>query len=207
MDEELVFRIVFWVQLFLVLFFNRVLPALRARKSGTELMPDESAVKNEGGIYVCIRISLFVLILAVVSFYSIYPRFMDILHIGFPLWIRWLGTLISFVGLAFWIYSQSVLDINWSAQLRIQKEHQLVDTGPYRIIRHPIYSAMFLWTIGLILCTASAVFIVLAALMIVALIARVPKEEKMMIGQFGDKYRKYMLTTGRYFPKLRGQGK
>ena len=91
----------------------------------------------------------------------------------------------------------------WSPQLQVQKEHKIITSGPYRVIRHPIYTAMFIWVIGLALFTASLVFALLALLTIIVLILRIPKEEKMMIEQFGDEYKKYMQITGRFFPRFR----
>jgi protein-S-isoprenylcysteine O-methyltransferase Ste14 len=55
---------------------------------------------------------------------------------------------------------------------------------------------------GLALLTANWVFLVLAVLIILGLIARVPKEEQMMLDEFGDQYSVYMKRTGRFFPKL-----
>jgi protein-S-isoprenylcysteine O-methyltransferase Ste14 len=54
---------------------------------------------------------------------------------------------------------------------------------------------------GLALVTANAVFAVLAAIVIAGFMARVSKEEQMMIVGFGDEYRAYMQRTGRFFPK------
>jgi protein-S-isoprenylcysteine O-methyltransferase Ste14 len=62
---------------------------------------------------------------------------------------------------------------------------------------------MFIWVIGLALFTANLVFALMALLTITVLILRVPKEEKMMIEQFGDEYKKYMQITGRFFPRFR----
>jgi protein-S-isoprenylcysteine O-methyltransferase Ste14 len=202
-NEELFFRIVFWTFLFFVIVFNRIIPALRAKKSKGKILPDKKAIKNEGKITFLLRIILFVLFIAFLILYSIYPPFMKLIHIDFPIWLRWVGTLFAFIGCTFWIYSQVVLDKYWSPQLQVQREHKIVTAGPYKIIRHPIYTAMFIWVIGLALFTANMVFVLLALLTIIGLILRVPKEEKMMFEKFGDSYKKYMEITGRFFPKIR----
>jgi protein-S-isoprenylcysteine O-methyltransferase Ste14 len=203
MNEEMPFRIVFWVFLLFVIVFNRIIPAFRAKKSEEKILPNIKAIKNEGKTTFFLRIILFVLFLAFLIFYSIYPPFMYLIHFDFPIWLRWLGTLFAFIGVVFWIYSQVVLDMYWSPQLQVQKEHKIITSGPYRVIRHPIYSAMFIWLIGLALFTANMVFALLALLTIIGLILRVPKEEKMMIEQFGDEYKKYIQITGRFFPRFR----
>ncbi len=207
MNEEMIFRIVFWVFLFLIIVFNRIIPALRARKSEAKILPDKNAIKNEGNFTFLIRIIFFVLFFSYLILYSIYPPFMNIFHIPFSIWLRWLGTFFAFIGVIFWIYSQAVLDKYWSPQLQVQKEHRIITAGPYGVIRHPIYTAMFFWVIGLALFSANLVFVLLALLTIFGLILRVPKEEKMMIEQFGDEYTKYMKITGKFFPRFRNAPK
>jgi protein-S-isoprenylcysteine O-methyltransferase Ste14 len=203
MNEEMPFRIVFWVFLLLVIVSNRIIPALRVKKSGGKILPDKKAILHEGKATFFLRILLFMVLLTYLFLYSIYPPFMNMIHFEFPIWLRWLGTLFAFIGVGFWIYSQALLDKYWSPQLQIQKEHRIVISGPYRVIRHPIYTAMSIWAIGLALFTANMVFTVLAVLTIIGLILRVPKEEKMMIEQFGEEYKKYIQSTGRYFPRFR----
>lgn len=188
----MLFRIVFWVLLLFVLVFNRIIPALRAKRSEGKILPDKKAIKNEGKTTFFLSIILFVLFLAFLFLYSIYPPFMNLIHFDIPIWLRWLGTIFSFNGVIFWIYSQAMLDKYWSPQLQVQKKHKIITSGPYKVIRHPIYTAMFIWVIGLAFFSANIVFALLALLTIIGLILRVPKEEKMMIEQFGDEYIKYM---------------
>jgi protein-S-isoprenylcysteine O-methyltransferase Ste14 len=69
-------------------------------------------------------------------------------------------------------------------------------------MRHPLYSGMLLWTGGLVLLTANWIFAIFAALMCGAFIDRVPKEEQMMIDEFGEEYREYMKRTRRFLPKF-----
>lgn len=203
MNDEVLFRIVFWVFLLFIIVFNRIIPALRAKKSEEKILPDKKAIKNEGKTTFFLRILLFVLFLAFLILYSIYPPFMNLIHVDFPIWLRWLGTLFAFIGVVLWIYSQAVLGKYWSPQLQVQNEHKIITSGPYRVIRHPIYTSMFIWVIGLAIFTANIVFALIALLTIIGLILRVPKEEKMMIEQFGDEYKKYMQITGSIFPRFR----
>lgn len=203
MNDEMLFRIVFWIFLLFIIVFNRIIPALRAKKSEEKILPDKKAIKNEGKTTFFLRILLFVLLLAFLILYSIYPPFMNLIHVDFPIWLRWLGTLFAFIGVVLWIYSQAVLGKYWSPQLQVQNEHKIITSGPYRVIRHPIYTSMFIWVIGLAIFTANIVFALIALLTIIGLILRVPKEEKMMIEQFGDEYKKYMQITGSIFPRFR----
>lgn len=204
MSEELTFRIVFWLHLFILYISNRVVPALRAKQSGQKLMPNHEAVENEGKTNFILRLILFLPFIALLILYSIYPPFMDLIHLNLPTWLRWLGVLIASIGLIYWIYSQWVLGRYWSPQLQVQKEHKLVTVGPYRAVRHPIYAASFVWAIGLAVFTANAGFVFIAVLTIAFfLILRVPKEELLMTKQFGEEYRLYVQNTGKFFPKFR----
>ena len=96
---------------------------------------------------------------------------------------------------------QEALGKEWSPQLQLREEHHLVTTGPYARVRHPIYTAMFGYGTSLALVTANWVFLGLAVLVIGGLIARVPKEEQMMLEEFGEEYKAYIKNTGRFFPK------
>jgi protein-S-isoprenylcysteine O-methyltransferase Ste14 len=203
MSEEITFRVVFWILLLFLFVFNRLVPALRANQSGQKLMPDHEAEVNEEKITFALRLILGLLIMAFLIVYAIYPSFMDRIHFNLPAWLRWLGVIITTLGLIFWIYSQRALDRYWSPQLQFQKQHKLVIAGPYRSVRHPIYSAMFVWVVGLAIFTANAGFALLAVLTIYFLNSRVPKEELMMTKQFGEEYERYVQNTGKFFPKFR----
>ena len=76
-------------------------------------------------------------------------------------------------------------------------------TGPYKQIRHPLYTSLFGIGIAFALVSANWLFVLLAVIVIVGLVARVPREETMMLDEFGNEYRDYMARTGRYLPKYR----
>jgi protein-S-isoprenylcysteine O-methyltransferase Ste14 len=68
--------------------------------------------------------------------------------------------------------------------------------------RHPLYASTFGWGAALSLLTANWIFVAVSVLAIAGLVARIPKEEQMMIDAFGDEYNAYMQRTGRFFPKF-----
>ena len=86
-------------------------------------------------------------------------------------------------------------------QLRLSETHHLVTTGLYAHARHPMYTGIAGFAVGLALVSANWVFVVLVVLIIVGLVFRIPKEEKMLIEEFGQAYRDYMQRTGSLFPK------
>ena len=134
--------------------------------------------------------------------YLINPAWMAWAKIGLPEWVRWLGVVLGVLctfGI-YWLFSSIGSSITPTSATR--RQHQLVTSGPYRWIRHPLYtfgSSMFI-TFGMI---ADNWFIaLLGVLAFIAMASRTPKEEANLVEKFGDEYREYMKRTGRYFPKL-----
>jgi protein-S-isoprenylcysteine O-methyltransferase Ste14 len=176
---------------------------LKVRQAGERLMPDQGAVEREGGgAVLALRIFVFLILVAFLVMYIIGLAWIDLFSFPLPAWLRWAGCALGLLSLAFWTWTQAALDTRWSAQLQLRKEHTLVTSGPYARIRHPLYAAMFAWAIALALLTANWIFVAITVLTIAGTAARVPKEEQMMLDSFGDEYRAYMHSTGRFFPKF-----
>jgi protein-S-isoprenylcysteine O-methyltransferase Ste14 len=118
-------------------------------------------------------------------------------------WAGWAGVLIFAAALWLIWRAHRDLGLNWSPTIETQKEHQLVTTGIYARLRHPIYAAMWLWAIAQPLLLQNWI-VGFSGLLTFALVylTRVPREEKMMLDHFGDQYRAYMDRTGALFPKL-----
>jgi len=200
MTTESTFRLAFWI-LFGVLLLIRAYSAFRVRQAGERFLPDRAAIEREGRGMFAIRFVGFFILIALLVFYALNPPWIQALLIPFPPWLRWLGFFLGLTSLALMAWTQVELGTQWSAQLQLREEHHLVTTGPYARVRHPMYTAMFGWGIALALVTAHWIFVVLAVLAIAGLIARVPREEQMMIEEFGEEYKAYMQRTGRFFPK------
>ncbi len=200
MSAETLFRIAFWILLAGVLAM-RFYSALKVRQAGERIMPDRQAVQREGRGLFAVRVVAGLLLGIWLILYALNPAWTAVLSIPFPGWLRWVGFALGLAGLGFWIWTQVALGKQWSPQLQLRKQHQLITTGPYSRIRHPLYSAMLGYSIGLALLTASWAFVALVVVMIAWLPVRVAREEQMMIGKFGDEYKAYMRSTGRFFPK------
>lgn len=131
----------------------------------------------------------------------VFTPFLDGFNIEIPIWLRFLGIIISLLSLYFFNVVHKTLGKNWSPTLEIIKDHQLVKIGVYKKIRHPMYAQMFFWTVAqfLIISNLIAGFAGLIAWAIFYFM-RVQSEEKMMIENFGDKYTEYIKQTGKIFP-------
>ncbi len=104
-----------------------------------------------------------------------------------------------------WLFWRAHADLgtNWSVTLEVDRQHRLVTRGVYRRIRHPMYAAFFLMAIGQALLLSNWLAGLAAFASMALLVAiRVPREEDMMIEQFGDEYRDYMRRTGGMVPRL-----
>jgi protein-S-isoprenylcysteine O-methyltransferase Ste14 len=118
-----------------------------------------------------------------------------------PFWLRWTGFALGLASLGLWTWTHVALGTLWSAQLQLRANHRLVASGPYALIRHPMYTAILAWATSLGFVIANWIPIIFAVWVAVILVARVSREEQMMLEQFGDPYREYMKRTGRFLPK------
>ena len=194
------FRIAFWVLMGLV-FAMRAYFLSRVRQAGAPVLPDRGAVQREGVFIFAFRLLGFFLLVGLLGLYALQPDVIETLSIQIPAWLRWIGFVLGLASAVLWTWVQFALGKQWSAQLRLQEGHCLITTGPYSSVRHPMYTAIFGFAMGLALLTANGLFVILALLVIVGLIVRVPREEQMMVEAFGEEYRAYMRRTGRFFPK------
>ncbi len=200
MTTESIFHVAFWV-LFSGVFVMRIFFAFKVRRAGERVMPDHEAIEREGHGMFAVRVVMFFILLGWLALYAINPTWMGVLSVPFPDWLRWTGFALGLASLGFWSWTQVALGKEWSPQLQLRKEHHMVTTGPYTQIRHPLYTAMLGFGTSLALVTANWFFVVFAIAALAGLFARVPKEEQMMIKEFGEEYKAYMQRTGRFFPK------
>jgi protein-S-isoprenylcysteine O-methyltransferase Ste14 len=92
----------------------------------------------------------------------------------------------------------------FSPDLEIAENHQLITVGPYKYVRHPMYTQFLLWAIfqGLLLAN-SFVLVFGIVSWVLFYCVRMPAEEKMMLNKFGKEYDLYALKPGRLFPKIK----
>ena len=106
---------------------------------------------------------------------------------------------------AVWLFWRSHADLgrNWSPSLQLREGHELVTEGVYRYVRHPMYASEWVWGIAqaLLLQNWIAGWAGLALFMPLH-VARVPREEQMMVERFGEAYREYINRTGGIVPRL-----
>ncbi|MDQ3925593.1 MAG: isoprenylcysteine carboxylmethyltransferase family protein [Actinomycetota bacterium] len=154
---------------------------------------------------IALRSSGLVLLLSVMA-YLLNPRWMEWSSLSLPPWLRWSGAGLgaATLPLAYWVFRS--LGKNITPTVETRENHELVTSGPYRWVRHPLYSVGTSFFVSLSVVAANW-FIGLGSLSALAmLLVRLPKEEAKLIERFGDEYRVYMERTGRFLPRLRGPG-
>jgi len=116
--------------------------------------------------------------------------------------IRWLGIGLFAVGGALRIWPVFVLGGRFSGLVAIQSGHTLVTSGIYGVIRHPSYMGLLVNSLGWGLTFRAGVGVLLTALLIPPLLARIAAEERLLRTQFGDEYDDYRARTSRLIPGL-----
>ncbi len=190
---EILFRITFGI-LWVIYFGTRLFFQRRIKGSLEYTRINEQQEK--------LLFRLFALAFLLLPLYFL-TTWIDFASIPLPVWLRWSGAGITAVGIVLFGWAHQALGRNWTAVLALSKEHEMVQRGPYRYVRHPMYSAFFIIGIGLGLLSANwLVGVIYLGPLLVMYMARVALEEKMMIDRFGDTYRQYMKRTGRLWPRF-----
>jgi len=116
--------------------------------------------------------------------------------------IRWLGVALFAAGGALRIWPVFVLGRRFSGLVAIQPGHTLVTSGFYGVIRHPSYLGLLVNSLGWGLAFRSGVGVLLAALIVPPLLARIRAEEALLRTHFGGEYDSYCARTSRLIPRL-----
>jgi len=117
-------------------------------------------------------------------------------------WIEVLGVVLTVAGLAFAIWARAYLGGNWSSSVTLKVGHQLVRTGPYRWVRHPIYSGIILAMIGTAIERGKLRGVVAVVLLWIGFTIKSRIEERLMVATFGPDYQDYSRSTGALFPRF-----
>ena len=114
----------------------------------------------------------------------------------------WTGVLLTALGIGFAIWARSWIGSNWSGTITIKDRHELVQGGPYRIVRHPIYSGMFLAYLGTALAFGEIRGLLGFPLLVLGFGMKLRMEETFMLQQFGNVYVDYKHRVKAVVPFL-----
>jgi protein-S-isoprenylcysteine O-methyltransferase Ste14 len=158
--------------------------------------------RREGLIFALFSRALIIAAIVGVVVYVRSPQRMAWASLPLPTWVRILGLplVVGGIGLLSWVLI--ALGRQFSTSLVIRSGHTLVIRGPYRWVRHPMYTTFCLFFLGLFLLCANWFVGVTAGLAYGwVMLVRTPQEERMLLERFGGEYRAYMEHTGRFVPK------
>ncbi|MDX1547010.1 MAG: isoprenylcysteine carboxylmethyltransferase family protein [Rhodothermales bacterium] len=162
------------------------------------------ARRAEGGLLLAARLGVVVPLLVVMGLYVFRPAWIAWAQVPLPAGVRWAGGAVALAVVPLTAWVLRTLGPNVSETVLTKRGHALVTGGPYRYVRHPLYTAGLLLLGALSVLSASALMAALVA--VVAVLIRVvviPREEAHLRAAFGGAYAAYARTTGRLLPSLR----
>lgn len=148
--------------------------------------------------------------------YIIWSTMIGVLLVVQPIWWPWLGwypqvwwgAIIQIVGLmltvcALWlnVWSRYHLGVWYAQRGEVQPDHQLITSGPYALVRHPIFTAYFLFGMGLVLINPSIITILLTLYTFVSFTAHARRDEQLLL-HYLPEYQEYITKTSRFFPSI-----
>jgi protein-S-isoprenylcysteine O-methyltransferase Ste14 len=202
MTPEIVFRIIMIVAL-IAMFAIRIYFQSRVLHEDREIDIQENKLSLVAGSVAALTTLTFG------AEYIFFPGVFSFTYIlDFPDWLRWLGAVSLAGGITLLGVAHYHLDKSFYSFVVSKEEHQLVTSGPYRWIRHPIYSAYLInYLAGGLLASNLVLTFIPVIFFGLMIINRIPREEAVMREEFGQDYLDLEARTGSLLPKLHRQGK
>lgn len=141
--------------------------------------------------------------LATTAVHAVNPAWLAWADLPGPPWLLWSGIALAAAGFVLLHWAQRILGSNWSDQPVMLRDQRLVTSGPYRLVRHPIYTAFFMILGSTLLLSANLLVGGLWMLMLSLEVRwRIATEEALMREAFGSAYVEYVAGTGMLLPQL-----
>jgi protein-S-isoprenylcysteine O-methyltransferase Ste14 len=112
------------------------------------------------------------------------------------------GVVLTAAGVALAMWSRLVLGENWSAAVSIRKDHELIRMGPYRAMRHPIYTGILLGLLGTALVVGEVRGLLALFILWLGFYRKACKEEAFLSGEFGTGFEAHAKHTGMFLPRV-----
>ena len=111
-----------------------------------------------------------------------------------------IAVILCVAGLAFCIWARITLGSNWSGTITLKEKHELIVRGPYRLVRHPIYTGLLAMVFATVIVVGHVAGIIGATLVFVSFWIKLSAEEEVMLKQFPDQYAAYRQRVRRLIP-------
>ncbi len=121
-------------------------------------------------------------------------------------WSFWAATLVTAIGLLFAVWARVHLGRNWSGTVTIKHDHELIVSGPYAIVRHPIYTGLLIAFVGTAMARGEWRGLIAILIGWLALWRKLTVEERWMTEQFGQQYQDYRRRVPALLPFAKPHG-
>jgi protein-S-isoprenylcysteine O-methyltransferase Ste14 len=173
----------------------------RARLGGETV-----ARRREEPLFLILRGLVSLALFGGILAHAVRPGWMAWASFEVPQPLRWLGLVLGILTLPAVHWVLSTLGRNVTETVLTKECHELITGGPYRWVRHPLYTTGLLLFLALGLMAGSWLVLLATGLAFALLLGLViPREEQALLAKFGDRYHTYMDGTGRLVPKARGR--
>ena len=169
---------------------------------GRKYRQDRKAILREEGFAYALLASLWGVAI-LIPIMHMFTQWLSFLDYDLPAWAGWIGIAIFTVGL--WLLWRSHTDLgqNWRMTTELREEHTLITGGIFQHIRHPMYSAHWLWAIAQALLIHNWIAGLASLIIIIPIyVLRVRREENMMLEKFGEEYTRYKSTVPMFIPHV-----
>jgi protein-S-isoprenylcysteine O-methyltransferase Ste14 len=116
--------------------------------------------------------------------------------------VAWTGVAITALGIAFAFWARFHLGTNWSGVVTLKENHELIRTGPYRTVRHPIYSGILVGLVGTAIAIGEVRSLVALAIIWISFYIKARREESLLAREFGPSFLDHQEHTGMFFPRF-----
>jgi protein-S-isoprenylcysteine O-methyltransferase Ste14 len=185
--------VVMGIAFFAVGLYHRI----RSQQSGERL----DRTKEGYFILIGLRLAGLTTIVLTVALVSNLARF-PWAALALPDWIRWCGVICFALAELWLVWMFRSLGRNLTDTVVTRADSTLVDTGPYRYVRNPMYTGVLMLGLSLGLALNTWLLPLACSLVFTFMAIRTPIEERYLIERFGKRYREYMQRTGRFLPRL-----
>ncbi|MCB0746157.1 MAG: isoprenylcysteine carboxylmethyltransferase family protein [Ignavibacteriae bacterium] len=116
--------------------------------------------------------------------------------------VEFIGLAVCIFGAFIAIWSRQLIGKNWSLAVQLKEDHELIQKGPYSLVRHPIYSGLILLFLGNAVMVGDWRGLIAVAIVFASFLYKSRKEENWLIAQFGTKYKNYKKNTDMFIPGI-----
>ncbi len=149
-----------------------------------------------------LRVVIFLIAIILLSTTRIPLRWLYLQIWPVGLWPFWLGAAVMIAGLLFAVWAREHLGSNWSRSITIKQGHELISTGPYAKVRHPIYTGILAGFLGTAIALSEVRGFIVFVLVFLIFWRKLRMEEQWMRSQFGETYAAYARHTAALVPYL-----